>query len=371
MGFFDRVKNELIDIIEWLDNSRDTLVWRFPRFQNEIKNGAKLTVRESQIAVFVNEGQVADVFTPGMYTLSTQNLPVLSTLKGWKHGFNSPFKAEVYFVNSRRFTDNKWGTRNPVMLRDPDFGMVRLRAFGSYVLQVSDAAKLIREIAGTNAHFTIEGITEQIRNMITSRFADVIGESKVAALDLAAQYDELGALLQSRMEAETTPYGITCSQMIVENISLPEEVEKSLDKRASMGAVGERDYTRFQMANAAEQAAQNPGSDASAGMGLGMGFGMAQQMAHTFAAPAAPAPVSPVVAPPPLPGMAPEWWVAINGNQSGPHTGAQLGLFYSSGQITPTSLVWKQGMAGWVALNTVPELQTFLASAPPPLPPSL
>lgn len=370
MSFLDFVKNELIDIIEWLDESPDTLVWRFPRYQNEIKNGAKLTVREGQVAVFVNEGQVADVFKPGMYTLTTQNLPVLSTVKGWKYGFESPFKAEVYFVSTRRFTDLKWGTKNPVMLRDPDFGMVRLRAFGTYVIQVKDAAKVIREIVSTNAHFTVDGISEQFRNLVVSRFADVIGESKVAALDLAAKYDELGQQVQSRISGEISDYGLECFQLLVENISLPEEVEKSMDKRASMGAVGERDYTRFQMANAAEKAAGNPGGDASAGMGLGMGFGMAQQMAQTFAQPAAAAPAAAQAAPPPLPGGAPEWWFALNGQQSGPHTLAQLGQFRASGQFTPETLVWKQGMATWTAARSVVEIQsTFAPAAPPPLPP--
>lgn len=376
MGLFDKLKAEFIDIVEWIDESRDTLVWRFPRYQNEIKNGAKLTVREGQFAVFVNEGQVADVFKPGMYTLTTQNLPILSTLKGWKYGFDSPFKAEVYFVSSKRFTDLKWGTKNPVMLRDADFGMVRLRAFGTYVLQVGDAKKVIREIVGTNAHFTVEGISDQVRNLVVSRFADVVGESKVAALDLAAQYDELGKMVQDRITAEIGEFGLECSQLLVENISLPEEVEKSLDKRTSMGAVGERDYTRFQMANAAEVAAGNPGGDASAGMGLGMGFGMAQQMAQAFNThPAAPAPAASAapagapMAPPPLPGSAPEWWFALNGQQNGPYSIAQLAQFRAGGQLTPASLVWKQGLAGWIAASSVPELQSVFPAAPPPLPP--
>jgi membrane protease subunit (stomatin/prohibitin family) len=376
MGIFDKLKAEFIDIVEWVDDSRDTLVWRFPRYQNEIKNGARLTVREGQTAVFVNEGQVADVFQPGMYTLATQNLPILSTLKGWKHGFNSPFKAEVYFVNTRRFTDLKWGTKNPVMLRDADFGMVRLRAFGSYVLQVADAQKLIREIVGTKAHFTVDGISDQVRNLVVSRFADVIGESKIAALDLAAQYDELALLLQQRITSEVGEFGLECSQLLVENISLPEEVEKSMDKRASMGAVGERDYTRFQMANAAEVAAANPGGSASAGMGLGMGFGMAQQMAQNFAAPAtAPATSAPAAtsaaAPPPLPGMVAEWWFALNGQQSGPYNLSQLSQFRATGQLTPESLVWKQGLAGWMAASQVAELQSVFPPVPPPLPPAL
>ena len=176
MGLWDKLKGELIDIIEWLDDSRDTLVYRFPRYQNEIKYGAKLTVREGQAAVFVNEGKIADVFAPGMYELQTSNLPILATLKGWKYGFDSPFKAEVYFVSTRRFTDQKWGTKNPIMLRDPEFGPGRLRAFGSFEFKASDPAAIIREISGTDGDFTVDDINDQIRNIVITRFTDALGE---------------------------------------------------------------------------------------------------------------------------------------------------------------------------------------------------
>ncbi|MEJ2649228.1 MAG: SPFH domain-containing protein, partial [Sedimentisphaerales bacterium] len=179
MGLFDKIRGEFIDIVEWTDSSNDTMVYRFQRYNNEIKMGAKLTVREGQVTVFVNKGQIADVFEPGMYTLETDNLPILSTLRGWVHGFNSPFKAEIYFVSTRRFTDLKWGTKHPITLRDAEFGPVRLRAFGTYVIKVVDPRALIREIVGTDGHFTTGEITEQLRNLIVSRFADVIGESKI------------------------------------------------------------------------------------------------------------------------------------------------------------------------------------------------
>ncbi|MFN7337530.1 MAG: SPFH domain-containing protein, partial [bacterium] len=172
MDIWKKLSGELIDIVEWLDDSRDTLVYRFQRMNNEIKNGAKLTVREGQMAVFVNEGKIADIFQPGMYTLETANLPILATLKGWKYGFNSPFKAEVYFVNTRQFTNLKWGTMNPVMLRDAEFGPLRLRAFGNYAIQVTDPGALVKEIAGTNGRLTVEGLTDQVRNFIVSRFAE-------------------------------------------------------------------------------------------------------------------------------------------------------------------------------------------------------
>src|ERR1035437_5073715 len=198
MGIF---KNEFIDIIEWTDDSNDTMVWRFPRYQNEIKMGAKLTVRESQVAIFVNEGQMADEYKPGMFDLQTQNMPLLTTIKGWKYGFNSPFKAEVYFVNTRMFTDRKWGTKNPIMMRDAEFGPIRLRAFGTFAIRVKDAATLLRQVVGTDRHFTIDEIGDQLRDLLVARFADALGESKIPALDLASRYDEIGDRKSTRLNS--------------------------------------------------------------------------------------------------------------------------------------------------------------------------
>lgn len=192
MGLWDKLLGEFVDVIQWTDDSNDTLVYRFERQGNEIKYGAKLTVREGQVAVFVNEGQLADTFQPGMYELKTNNLPILSTLQAWQHGFESPFKAEVYFFSTRRFTDLKWGTQNPVMLRDPEFGPIRLRAFGSYAIRIKDAPTFLREIVGTDGRFTTDEITNQLRNMIVSRFTNTLGQSKIPALDLAGNYDQLG-----------------------------------------------------------------------------------------------------------------------------------------------------------------------------------
>ena len=203
MGLFDKIRGEFIDLIEWLDDSRDTMVYRFPRYQNEIKMGAKLVVRETQNAVFVNEGKLADIFTPGTYSLSTKNLPILATLLGWKYGFNSPFKAEVYFVNTRRFVDLKWGTSNPVMLRDAEFGPIRLRAFGTYCIRISKTETFMKEIVGTDSLFRTEEITDQLRNMIVARFSDLLGESKIPILDLAANYDELGRFSTDRLHASS------------------------------------------------------------------------------------------------------------------------------------------------------------------------
>jgi Putative virion core protein (lumpy skin disease virus) len=212
MGLWDKLLGEFIDVIQWTDDSNDTLVYRFERHGNEIKFGAKLTVREGQVAVFVNEGQLADTFQPGMYELKTNNLPILSTLQAWQHGFQSPFKAEIYFFSTRRFTDLKWGTQNPVMLRDPEFGPIRLRAFGSYAIRVKDAPTFLREIVGTDGRFTTDEITNQLRNMVVSRFANILGQSKIPALDLAGNYDQLGQFLQQRIAPEFEAVGLDVDQ---------------------------------------------------------------------------------------------------------------------------------------------------------------
>lgn len=365
MDIWKKLTGELIDIVEWLDDSGDTLVYRFQRHQNEIKNGAKLTVRESQCAVFVNEGQIADVFKPGMYTLDTQNMPIMATLRGWKYGFNSPFKAEVYFVSTRQFTNLKWGTQNPIMMRDPEFGPIRLRAHGTFVIKVIDPAAVVREVAGTNARFTVEGITDQLRNLIVSKFADVVGESKIPALDLASNYDELGKFITDRVKPHFTPFGIDVTQLLVENVSLPPEVEGALDKRTSMGIIGNLNaYTQFQTANAIGDAAKNPGGVAGVGAGLGAGMAMAQQMAGAMNAPAGGAGAMP----PPLPSAA-AFFMALNGQQAGPFDMSALAEHARAGRLTRETLVWKQGMAGWIGAGQVAELSPVFGAVPPPLPP--
>lgn len=378
MGLFDKLKGEFIDIIEWTDSSNDTMVWRFPRYQNEIKNGAKLTVRESQVAVFVNEGQIADAFTPGMYELTTQNLPILSTLKGWKYGFNSPFKAEVYFVSMRQFTNLKWGTKNPIMVRDAEFGPLRIRAFGSYAMRVKDAKLFLKEIAGTDHEFTTEEINEQLRNIVVTRFSDAVASSKIPVLDMAANYDEFSKVIHEKINPEFNEIGIDLTKMLIENISLPEEVEKVLDKRTSMGIVGNLGaYTQFQAANAMEQAAQNPnGGLAGAGVGMGMGWAMGNQMGNMFqnnqfnpqtgqmgnaGAPGTP---------PPPPAME-QYYVAVNGQQSGPFPLATFVQMIQAGQLRGDSMVWKNGMAAWAAANQLPELAGYFNAPPPPPPPSI
>ncbi len=287
MGIFDKVKeaalNQFIEVIEWLDDSGNTILYRFPVAGQEIKNEAQLIVRESQVAVFVFEGQVADVFTPGRYTIDGGNTPILSKLGAWKYGFNSPFKSEVYFVNTKQFTDMKWGTANPIMLRDADFGIVRLRAFGAYSLRVADPREFIKEVAGTNAHFQTEDIDEQLKRAIVTEFSDAIGEMKIPALDLAAQYKELGEAIRAKINEDFRGYGLEVTKFYVENISPPEEVEKALDKRSSMGALGDANkYMQFQAADALRDAAQNEGGGAGLGAGLGAGFAVGGQMANAF-----------------------------------------------------------------------------------------
>jgi membrane protease subunit (stomatin/prohibitin family) len=230
MGLLDKLRGELVDIIEWIDDDRHTLVWRFPRYQNEIKNGAQLIVRPGQLAVFVHRGQIADVFEPGNYTLKSDNLPILSTLQGWKYGFNSPFRSEVYFVSTRQITDLKWGTPNPIMLRDADFGPIRLRAFGTYALKATEPKALLKELVGTDGVVEADEVSELLRSIIMTAFADMLGESKIAALDLAAHYREMSEQLRKLVcERVDDEYGLDVPQLFIVNISFPEEVEKALD----------------------------------------------------------------------------------------------------------------------------------------------
>ncbi|GAA0274191.1 SPFH domain-containing protein [Cryptosporangium japonicum] len=366
MGLMDKIRGEFIDIIEWLDDSRDTIVWRFPRYQNEIKMGAKLIVRESQVAVFVNEGQIADAFGPGTYTLETQNLPILSTIKGWKYGFDSPWKAEVYFVNTRVFTDLKWGTQNPVTVRDPEFGVVRLRAFGAYAVRVADPKRLLTELVGTDPQFRTEEVAEYLRQLTVSHLGSALATAQVPMIDLAAHQQQIGQTLAGVLSEELAPIGIVIPKFIIENISVPPEVEQALDKRTQMGVLGDLDqYTKFQTANAIEDAANNPGGGAGEGFGLGLGMAAGQRMAQSLNPAPAPAPAA---GPPPLPAQA-QWYLGVGGQQAGPYDQAALAAQVASGALTRSTLVWKTGMAQWVPAEQVPELAGVLGSVPPPLPP--
>ncbi|HET6251504.1 MAG TPA: SPFH domain-containing protein [Tepidisphaeraceae bacterium] len=364
MGFF---KNQLIDIIEWLDNSPDTMAWRFPRGDNEIKNGAKLIVRESQAAAFVAGGKLADVYQPGTYTLNTPNMPLLSDLMGWKYGFESPFKAEVYFISTRTFTDRKWGTKNPIMLRDADFGIVRLRAFGTFAIRIANPANFLRQIAGTNGQFSLEELDSQLRDMVSARFADALGASKIAALDLAGNYEQLGRYILPKIETDFEPFGLQIANFYVENISLPPEVEAAIDKRSSMGAIGNlAAYTQYQTANALPAAAANPGGLAGAGASLAMGVAMGNAMQQGLQGQQTVGPAGP----PPLPKKA-SYYVAVNGQQAGPFDMSALQDKITAGAITRESMVWTTGMPAWVAASNVAELASMFQEVPPPLPPGM
>jgi membrane protease subunit (stomatin/prohibitin family) len=377
MGFWDKIRGEFIDVIEWLDDSNDTMVYRFERYGNEIKYGAMLTVREGQVAILVNEGQLADIFEPGLYKLETNNIPILSTLQGWPHGFQSPFKAEVYFFTTRRFTDLKWGTKKPITLRDREFGPVRLRAFGSYSVRTSEPATFLREIVGTDGHFTTDEITNQLRNLIVSRFAAILGESGIPVLDLAANYDQLSEFVSRQIAPEFGAYGLELTKMLVENISLPSAVEEVLDRRTSMGIVGDLNaYTQFQSAEAMRAAADNPAGGAAEGIGMGMGFAMAhhfsrqmpdtdQQDTKTKKAPTRAAQATP----PPLPHTV-EFYVAINGQQTGPFSQELIIRKIQIGEILQDTLVWSQGMINWAPAGQVAALSHLFAATPPPLPPT-
>lgn len=362
MGLFDKFRGEFIDIIEWQDSSSNTLVYRFERYQNEIKMGAKLTVREGQVAVFINEGKLADVFQPGMYELSMQNMPVLSTLKGWKYGFNSPFKAEVYFVSTRNFTDQKWGTKNPITLSDSRFGMLEIRSFGSFVIRVNDAAVFIREIVGTDGHFTTEEITEQLRSMIVTRFTDAVGESGFPVEAFAAKLNELSAFVHEAMKPEFLKYGIELTKFLIENISMPEEIKKEIFELSRLNTIDLNKLTQLKAAKAMEAAAANPSGTAGAGMGMGMGFAMANQMGQQFSQPKS--------TPPPIPGGPPKliYFAVVNGEQNGPMDMDALKQLASQRQFTRESLVWREGMNNWRPASELPELNSVFGSVPPPIP---
>ena len=376
MGIFDEIKkklsHEFIDIIEWLDNTDDTIVHRFERYQNEIKNGAQLIVREGQTAVFINEGQLADVFTPGTYTLNTQNLPILATLKGWKYGFNSPFKAEVYFVNTHLFTDEKWGTKNPITLNDDRFGLVEIRAFGTYAFKINDPGKFIIDVVGTDANFTNFEINEHLKSLISTRFTDTIGEANLPIELYAANTTELSETCLEVMQPEFNSVGISLEKFFIENVSMPEELKKEIFEYSRIDKLDLDKLTKFKTAKAIEAAAANEGGTAGAGMGMGMGFVLAQQMGGMMNPMAGQQqaqvqPTSPT-APPPMP-LQVQYFYAQNGQQAGPVSFDQLKVLFANRTINKDSLVWKQGMANWTALKDVEELKSFLGgSTPPPLP---
>jgi membrane protease subunit (stomatin/prohibitin family) len=374
MGIFDFLTGEFIDVIHWTDDTRDTMVWRFQREGHEIKYGAKLTVREGQAAVFVHEGQLADVFTPGLYMLETNNMPVMTTLQHWDHGFQSPFKSEIYFVATTRFNDLKWGTKNPIMLRDPEFGPTRIRAFGTYTVRVTDPARFLQEIVGTDGEFTMDEISFQIRNIIVQEFSRAIASSGIPVLDMAANTADLGKLVATAISQTVDGYGLSIPELYIENISLPPAVEKALDKRTSMGLAGDLGaYTQYSAAEAMTEAAKNPaGGGMGAGLGMGMGMAMAQQMAgHAAGGQPGPWGARPAQAPqiPPPPPPEHVWHIAENGETRGPYSRAAMGRMALKGELTRDSQVWTAGQDGWMRAGDVTELAQLFTVMPPPPPP--
>ncbi|HFD13443.1 MAG TPA: SPFH domain-containing protein [Crenotrichaceae bacterium] len=367
MGIMDWLFGEFVDVIEWTDDTSDTMVYRFERYGNEIKYGAKLIVRESQIAVFVNEGEIADILDPGLYELETKNLPVLTKLQHWDHGFKSPFKAEVYFCNTKRFVDLKWGTKNPIMLRDAEFDAVRLRAFGTYAVRIKEPTRFIREITGTDGNFTTDEISNQLRNLIVSRFSSIIGSANIPILDLAANYDELSTFITERIAPEFDAYGLELTKILVENISLPQEVEHALDKRTSIGIVGGLDkYIKYQSGQALEKGAQH-GSGLADGLGIGAGVALGKQLSDSMTKPAHTE--TKTIQPPPVPESG-QYYIAVDGKSDGPYSIDELFAKTRSGLINNETLVWQPGMKTWQAVSEREDLQSLLqALKPPPVPP--
>ncbi|MFB9618806.1 SPFH domain-containing protein [Brooklawnia cerclae] len=376
MGLMDKLRGELVDIIEWLEDSRSLLAWRFPRYQNEIKQGAQLIVREGQQAIFVYRGQLADVFGPGSYTLNTESLPIMSTIQGWKYGFNSPFRSEVYFVNTRPVTDLRWGTSTPVTIRDPDFGMVQVRANGLCIVRVMDPPTFLRQVIGTDSSVDVEEITELIRRVITQAFSDLILQTGLGAIDLQGRQaelaDKLRELVAGRVDDE---FGLAIDSITM-NVSLPDEitqamtrgVAKGVEEAGWLGQLGDLNrYQQAKQADAMTQAASNPGG--SGGMGDAMGFGLGMAMAQQMAQQANQQTTQQAQTPPPLVDDAQAFHVELNGQAAGPYNVGQLRGMVEQGQLTPSTLVWSPGMAGWAQAVSVPALRNFFA-APPPLPPA-
>ncbi len=378
MGLMDKIRGEIVDIIEWIDDSRTTLAWRFPRYQNEIKNGAQLIVREGQKAVFVYRGALADTFEPGHYELKSENLPILSTLQGWKYGFDSPFRSEVYFINTRPVTSLRWGTPTPVTVRDPDFKMVQVRANGLCVVRIADVTVFLREVIGTDSAVEADEIAELLRRVISLAFSDMVLATGLGVIDLQGRQVELSAKLrefvQERVDDE---YGLEIPEITM-NISLPDEITQAMTRGVARGVeeggfldnIGSMD--RYQQAKAAEAmvaAAGNPGGGAAgSAMQIGLGVALGGQMANTMGAAFAPAAAPAAGGPPPLPGQV-LYHVESGGQPGGPFNLAQMQAGIAGGQVVGTTLVWTQGMGEWMHAQTVPALQVFFA-APPPLPPS-
>lgn len=369
MGFFDKLRGEFIDIIEWTGEPNDAVMYKFDRYQNEIKNGAKLTVRPSQIAVLVNEGQFADIFQPGMHELKTQNLPILSTLKGWKYGFDSPFKAEVYFFSTKTFTNQKWGTAEPATLMDERFGMIEIRAFGSYAFKINDPIKFIESIGGLQSDINSEDMSGHIRSAVNLHFKDALGEAGLPVESYASNLKELSELMVEDLQPALINDGIELNKFFIESISMPDDIKQEIFELSRLNRIDLNKLTQMKAAKAMEKAAENPSGTAGAGMGMGMGFAMANQMGNSFTQqPQQAAPQNNSAgAPPPIPGVK-KFFIAINGQQQGPFPVTQLKEMATANQINKETLVWAEGMSNWEAAGSNNDVKNIFGSIPPPIP---
>jgi membrane protease subunit (stomatin/prohibitin family) len=375
MSLFGKLGGELVDIVQWIEDRPGILSHRFQRYNNEIKNGAKLTVREGQLAVMVDEGQlgkdqIADVFKPGMYDLTTHNLPILSTIKGWKFGFDSPFRAEVYFFNTRKFTDMKWGTAGPAIMRDAEFGAVRVTAFGIYSIRVKDAKTFLVDLVGTQEDFTTEDIEANLRGKVGMRVKEVMPEIGVPVIDLSGKVVLVGDKIRERIAPDFEALGLELCEVQVQNIGLPEEVEHAIDQQGAMRAIGNmQNFGQYQAAQAVRDAAKNEGS-AGAILGMGVGNMFGQSMGGVLQQPGQ---VGPGIGgasgstPPPIPGSSP-FFIAINGQQTGPFDLNALRGQISGGGLTRDTLVWRQGMPGWGKASEQADLAALFGGVPPPVP---
>ena len=353
MNLFNIIKqksfSDIIDIIEWTDNSVDTLVWRFPHFKAAIKNGALLTVRETQTAVLVDKGEFADVYQPGQYELTTKNMPILTSLKGWKHGFKSAFKVDVYFVNTKQFVNMRWGTANPIMMRDPEFGPIRIRVFGSYCFRVEhNPIVFIRNVAGTDGNFSNESITEQLRNFVIAKFTDYLAESKIAALDLASNLNEFSSELLIALKNNFSEYGIELTNFLVDNISLPAVIEASLDSRTSTSVIGNMTtYTQMLFDDSSKDTKTNPSGCSKLASNIeGLDSSMKMSIKTT---------------------QETIYHVAIDGVQQGPFSFSQIQEMTHKGEFTLDTLAWTKGLEDWKVAKLIPSLAQLFEATPPPL----
>lgn len=368
-----QAKAQFLDVIQWVNEGSDTVVYRFPIHQQAITDGSKLTVREGQAAVFLNEGKMSDVFGPGTYELNTRNAPIAAFFASIKYGLNTPYKGDIFFVSTRQFTDQKWGTPNPIPIRDKDLGVVRIRAFGNYAWRVTDPAAFLRELVGAAQLFTTDEINGQLKRKLVSALADTIGESKIALFDLVAQYMDLGDAMRQRLTGWFQEnYGITLTDFVVENISVPPEVEKMIDKRSQMGLVGDMNaYTQMQAADAMRAAAERGGGGSpfmAAGMGMAMGGVMGQQMAQAMQPGQPPFNPQAGFGPPPAPNANPRFHYSGPGAGQGEYGAEEIAGFIKANPGAQ-HMVWANGWPQWRPWSEVPELSRLASAGPPPRPP--